>query len=90
MFRDLIPRLADRFHIVAPDLPGFGQSDMPPREKFKYTFDNIARVIGRFTEVIGFDRFASTSSTTARRRVSGLPSPPRADHRHHLAKRQRL
>jgi pimeloyl-ACP methyl ester carboxylesterase len=45
MFRDLIPLLSDRFHIVAPDLPGFGQSDMPPREKFSYTFDNIARVI---------------------------------------------
>src|SRR5436190_8178185 len=58
MFRDLIPLLADRFHIVAPDLPGFGQSDMPPREKFSYTFDNIARVIDRFTEVIGFERFA--------------------------------
>jgi pimeloyl-ACP methyl ester carboxylesterase len=58
MFRDLIPLLADRFHMVAPDLPGFGQSDMPPRDKFKYTFDNIASVIGRFTEVIGFDRFA--------------------------------
>ena len=58
MFRDLIPLLADRFHIVAPDLPGFGQSDMPPREKFSYTFDSIARVIERFTEVIGFDRFA--------------------------------
>lgn len=58
MFRDLIPHLADRFHIVAPDLPGFGQSDMPPREKFSYTFDNIANVIERFTEVIGFDRFA--------------------------------
>jgi len=58
MFRDLIPQLADRFHIVAPDLPGFGQSDMPPRERFKYTFDNIAAVIGRFTEAIGFDRFA--------------------------------
>ena len=58
MFRDLIPLLADRFHIVAPDLPGFGQSDMPPRDKFSYTFDNIARVIDRFTEVIGFDRFA--------------------------------
>ena len=58
MFRDLIPLLADRFHIVAPDLPGFGQSDMPPRDKFKYTFDNIAGVIDRFTEVIGFDRFA--------------------------------
>ena len=58
MFRDLIPRLGDRFHIVAPDLPGFGQSDMPPREKFKYTFDNVAGVIDRFTEVVGFDRFA--------------------------------
>jgi pimeloyl-ACP methyl ester carboxylesterase len=58
MFRDLIPLLADRFHMVAPDLPGFGRSSMPPREKFKYTFDNIAGVIGRFTEVIGFDRFA--------------------------------
>jgi pimeloyl-ACP methyl ester carboxylesterase len=58
MFRDLIPLLADRFHIVAPDLPGFGQSDMPSREKFSYTFDNIALVIERFTEVIGFDRFA--------------------------------
>jgi pimeloyl-ACP methyl ester carboxylesterase len=42
MFRDLIPLLADRFSMVAPDLPGFGQSDMPPREKFRYTFDNIA------------------------------------------------
>src|SRR5246127_2271827 len=58
MFRDLIPLLADRFHIVAPDLPGFGQSDMPPREQFRYTFDNIAGVIDRFTKVIGFDRFA--------------------------------
>ena len=58
MFRDLIPLLADKFHIVAPDLPGFGQSDMPSRETFRYTFDNIARVIERFTEVIGFDRFA--------------------------------
>jgi pimeloyl-ACP methyl ester carboxylesterase len=58
MFRDLIPQLADRFHIVAPDLPGFGQSDMPAREQFEYTFDNIAAVIGRFTEEIGFDKFA--------------------------------
>ena len=58
MFRDLIPLLADRFHIVAPDLPGFGQSDMPGRDKFTYTFDNIAGVIERFTEVIGLKRFA--------------------------------
>jgi pimeloyl-ACP methyl ester carboxylesterase len=58
MFRDLIPLLADRFHIIAPDLPGFGRSDMPPRAQFKYTFDNIAAVIDRFTEVVKFDRFA--------------------------------
>ena len=58
MFRNLIPLLADRFHIIAPDLPGFGQTDMPARSKFKYTFDTIANVIDRFTEVVGFDRFA--------------------------------
>ena len=55
MFRDLIPRLDDRFHIIAPDLPGFGRSDMPRRG---CTFDRIAETIGRFTEVIGFDRYA--------------------------------
>jgi pimeloyl-ACP methyl ester carboxylesterase len=58
MFRDLIPLLADRFRRIAPDLPGFGQSDMPDRGKFTYTFDNVARVIDRFIEVVGFDRFA--------------------------------
>jgi pimeloyl-ACP methyl ester carboxylesterase len=58
MFRDLMPLLADRFHIVAPDLPGFGQSDMPSRERFKYTFDNVASVIDRFTEVLGLSRYA--------------------------------
>ena len=58
MFRDLIPLLADRFRIIAPDLPGFGQSDMPPRSDFTYTFDRVADVIDRFTEVIGLKRFA--------------------------------
>jgi pimeloyl-ACP methyl ester carboxylesterase len=58
MFRDLMPLLADRFHLVAPDLPGFGRSAMPPRDSFTYSFENIARVIDRFTEVVGFDRFA--------------------------------
>ena len=58
MFRDLIPLLADRFHLVAPDLPGFGQSALPPRDAFTYSFDNIAKVIERFVEVIGLDRFA--------------------------------
>ena len=55
MFRDLIPLLADRFHIVAPDLPGFGKSGQP---EGKLTFDRLADVIDRFTEVIGFDRYA--------------------------------
>ena len=52
MFRNLIPLLADRFHIVAPDLPGFGQSDLPSRDAFTYTFARLAEVIGRFTEVV--------------------------------------
>jgi pimeloyl-ACP methyl ester carboxylesterase len=58
MFRDLIPLLADRFHLIAPDLPGFGQTDMPARSAFTYTFDTLARVIDNFTEIVGFDRFA--------------------------------
>jgi pimeloyl-ACP methyl ester carboxylesterase len=58
MFRDLIPLLADHLHLMAPDLPGFGQSDIPSRDTFKYTFDNLADAIDRFTEVIGLKRFA--------------------------------
>jgi pimeloyl-ACP methyl ester carboxylesterase len=58
MFRELIPMLADRFHLVAPDLPGFGQSDMPSRQVFSYTFARLAEVIERFTEVIGLARFS--------------------------------
>lgn len=58
MFRDLIPLLADRFHLVAPDLPGFGLSEIKPRTAFTYTFDALAQVIGRFTEVIGLKSYA--------------------------------
>ena len=58
MFRDLIPLLADRFRLVAPDLPGFGLSDMPSRTTFKYTFENISHVIEGFTANVGFDRYA--------------------------------
>ena len=58
MFRDLIPLLSDRYRVIAPDLPGFGQSDMPPCGGFSYTFDHMAEVIDRFTEVIGLRRFA--------------------------------
>ena len=58
MFRDLIPLLADQFHIIAPDLPGFGKSDMPARGEFDYTFEHITDVIDRLTEILGLDRFA--------------------------------
>ena len=58
MFRELIPALSDRFHIIAPDLPGFGQSDMPSHDKFSYTFAKLADVIEHFTEIVGLVRFA--------------------------------
>jgi pimeloyl-ACP methyl ester carboxylesterase len=55
MFRDLIPLLRDRFHLIAPDLPGFGNSFSPGGPR---SFDGLAKVIDRFTEVVGFDRYA--------------------------------
>lgn len=58
MFRDLIPALADRYHVIAPDLPGFGNSEQRPRDSFAYTFDHLAHVIDRFTEVVGLASFA--------------------------------
>ena len=58
MYRNLIPVLADRYHVVAPDLPGFGFSDAPDRTRFKYTFEHLADVIDRFTEVLGLQRYA--------------------------------
>ncbi len=58
MFRDLIPELADRYHVVAPDLPGFGMTEQPTRDKFTYTFENLTKAIGRFTEVLGLKEFA--------------------------------
>ncbi len=58
MFRDLIPLLADRYHLVAPDLPGFGRSLPPPADGTAYSFDFLAKVVGRFVDVIGLDRFA--------------------------------
>ena len=58
MFRDLIPQLDDRYDVVAPDLPGFGMTEQPARDRFTYTFENIAKVIGRFSEILGLDKFA--------------------------------
>jgi pimeloyl-ACP methyl ester carboxylesterase len=57
-FRDLIPLLADRFHLVAPDLIGFGQSDMPARGDFGYTFEHLTDAVDRLTEMLGLDHFA--------------------------------
>jgi pimeloyl-ACP methyl ester carboxylesterase len=58
MFRNLIPALAERYHVVAPDLPGFGFSEAPDRKSFSYTFENLANIIGSFTQKIGLDRYA--------------------------------
>ncbi len=58
MFRELIERLSDEFHIVAPDYPGFGHSDAPPRQTFAYTFDHLATVIEKFTDRCGLARYA--------------------------------
>jgi pimeloyl-ACP methyl ester carboxylesterase len=57
MFRNLIPALADRYHVIAPDLPGFGFSDTPERKRFRYTFEQLAKVIDIFTETIGIERY---------------------------------
>ncbi len=58
MFRNLIPQLAGDYHVVAPDLPGFGFSDAPDHKSFQYTFDHLAEVIGDFVEQIGLEKFA--------------------------------
>jgi pimeloyl-ACP methyl ester carboxylesterase len=58
MFRNLMPALADRFHLVAPDYPGFGFSSMPSVDEFDYTFDNLANIIDSFIEEIGLESYA--------------------------------
>lgn len=58
MFRNLVPLLADQFHLIAPDLPGFGFSDAPPRTEYAYTFDRLAKTIEAFTEAVNLKRFA--------------------------------
>lgn len=58
MFRDLIPLLADRYHIVAPDLPGFGYSDAPSAKSFRYTFDHLTQIIDRFTTKVSLTQYA--------------------------------
>ena len=58
MFRNLIPALADEYHVVAPDYPGFGNSSSPSADEFEYTFDNLADVVESFTEKIGLESYS--------------------------------
>jgi pimeloyl-ACP methyl ester carboxylesterase len=58
MFRNLIPQLADRYHLVAPDYPGFGNSSAPPVDKFNYTFDHLADVIDEFAQILKLERYS--------------------------------
>jgi len=58
MFRDLITELADEYHLIAPDYPGYGFSSMPAVDEFEYSFDNIARLIEQFVDKIGLDRYS--------------------------------
>ena len=58
MFRNLIPALADRWHVVAPDYPGYGNSSMPQVEEFDYTFDNLADVVEKLTVMLGLEKYS--------------------------------
>ena len=58
MFRNLIPALADKYHVVAPDYPGFGNSSAPSVKEFDYTFDNLANVIDKFTQQVGLKKYS--------------------------------
>jgi pimeloyl-ACP methyl ester carboxylesterase len=58
MFRNLIPALSDRFHLIAPDYPGYGNSSMPPMQEFDYTFDRLAEVIDKFITMLGLEKYS--------------------------------
>lgn len=74
MFRDLIWRLADRYRVIAPDLPGYGSTKAPPRGTYDYTFANLARAMEGFTEALGLTRYMRcTCSTTGHPRGSVWP-----------------
>jgi pimeloyl-ACP methyl ester carboxylesterase len=58
MFRELIPRLADQFRVIAPDLPGFGFTEIPEKRKYTYSFDALAHTLEAFTDAVGLSRYA--------------------------------
>ena len=90
MFRDLIPRLADSYHVIAPDHLGFGLSDAPSVEEFDYTFDALADLTEGLLDQLGVTDMRSTSRITARRSVGGWHCGIRAHHRDRHAERQRI
>lgn len=58
MFRNLIPALADRYHVIGPDYPGYGNGSMPSVTEFDYTFDNLARVVDEFLQKLSIERYS--------------------------------
>ena len=74
MFRDLIPALSDRYHVIAPDLPGFGFTEAPDRASSPYTFAYLAKVVDRFTEVRG--RLRALTGSGPDLLIASLRSPP--------------
>src|SRR5437764_5583299 len=71
MFRNLIPDLAGRYRVLAPDYPGFGHNSMPPRDEFAYTFDNLAGVVEEFTAMLRRRHSVRVSLLDARRGLEG-------------------
>jgi alpha-beta hydrolase superfamily lysophospholipase len=73
MFRKFIPALADQYHLIAPDYPGYGHSSMPPRDQFSCTFDNLAKVIDEFTAKLGPTKYEVTEFASSRRKRRWAP-----------------
>ena len=91
MFRELIPRLANDYRVIAPDLPGFGFTEVPPERQYSYTFDRLALTIDAFTRALKIDRYAiyvfDYGAPTGFRLAMAHPE---RDHSDRFAKRERL
>ena len=90
-YRELIPRLADRYRVIAPDLPGFGFTEVPEQRRYKYSFDALASTMLAFTDAL---QLKTLCALCVRLRCAGRPSPgngaPGADYGNYFAKRQCL
>ena len=89
-YRELIPRLADRYRVIAPDLPGFGFTAVPEERHYKYSFDALARTVLAFTDALHLSRYALYIFDYGAPTGYGSRWPSGPDHRHHLAERKRL